>query len=62
MKIEEIHEAVMNGRTFRFTGKLEQFSFENGTVKLDWVFPDAGKPFNLNHDFTYIELAPKYDT
>lgn len=51
----------MNGRTFRFTGKIEQFSFENGKLKIDWVFPDAGKPFNSNHDFAYIELAPKYD-
>ena len=61
MNLKEIHDAAMNGRTFRFTGKIEQFSFENGKLKIDWVFPDAGKPFNSNHDFAYIELAPKYD-
>lgn len=61
MNLKEIHDAAMNGRTFRFTGKIEQFSFENGNLKIDWVFPDAGKPFNSNHDFAYIELAPKYD-
>ena len=61
MNIKEIHDAAMNGRTFRFTGKIEQFSFENGKLKIDWVFPDAGKLFNSNHDFAYIELAPKYD-
>lgn len=61
MNLKEIHDAAMNGHTFRFTGKIEQFSFENGKLKIDWAFPDAGKLFNSNHDFAYIEVASKYD-
>lgn len=61
MNFEEIYKAARDGRTFRFIGKINELSYENGNLKIDWVFPDAGKPFNMNHDFTYIELAPKYD-
>jgi hypothetical protein len=61
MKLKYIHEAANDGRLFRFTGKIKEVSYDNGNLKIDWLFPDAGKPFNLNHDFTYIELAPKYD-
>ena len=61
MKYYEIAEAARNGRMFRFTGKINELSFENGRLNIDWVFPDAGKPFTPSVDFSYIELAPKYD-
>lgn len=61
MNINEIRDAALNGRTFRFTGKINSLAFKNGTLNIDWVFPDAGKPFTPSVDLSYIELAPKYD-
>lgn len=61
MNINEIRDAALNGRTFRFTGKINSLVFENGKLNIDWVFPDAGKPFSPSVDLSYIELAPKYD-